>query len=209
MKIQRQTLTNRIVHWAIALSCFGLVFTGILQMPVAKRYGLTSLGDWLGQYFTTLSLHYAFGFVFVFFCCFHVFYHVLNKEFDIVPKKGDVKGSILVFKAILTGQKEPPSEKYLPEQRLAWLAFAVVFLVLIVSGLLKTYKNLPGAGLDDPWLFYLALFHNIGFVLCILLFAGHMGAFAVKANRKLLPAMFSGKVEKAYAEERHSLWKPV
>ena len=46
MKIIRQPLTNRVVHWGIALSCFGLIFSGILQMPVAKRYGLTSLGEW-------------------------------------------------------------------------------------------------------------------------------------------------------------------
>ena len=70
----------------------------------------------MGNYFTTLSMHYFFGLIFVFFCCFHVFYHALNKEFDIVPKKGDVKGSILIFKAILSGEKEPPSAKYLPEQ---------------------------------------------------------------------------------------------
>ena len=95
MKIIRQPLTNRVVHWGIALSCFGLIFSGILQMPVAKRYGLTSLGEWMGNYFTTLSMHYFFGLIFVFFCCFHVFYHALNKEFDIVPKKGDVKLSLI------------------------------------------------------------------------------------------------------------------
>lgn len=47
MEIIRQPLTNRVVHWGIALSCFGLIVTGILQMPVAKRYGLTSLGEWI------------------------------------------------------------------------------------------------------------------------------------------------------------------
>lgn len=208
MKIIRQPLINRVVHWGIALSCFGLIFTGILQMPVAKRYGLTALGEWMGNYFTTLSLHYFFGLIFAFFCCFHVFFHALNKEFDIVPKKGDVKGSILIFKAILSGEKEPPSAKYLPEQRLAWAAFAVTFLILIVTGLLKTYKNFPGVQLEDPWIFYIAQFHNLGFVLCILLFVGHMAAFVIKANRNLLPAMFSGKVDREYALERHSLWSP-
>lgn len=44
MRVQRQSLRNRIVHWSIALSCFALIFTGILQMPVAKRYGLYALG---------------------------------------------------------------------------------------------------------------------------------------------------------------------
>ena len=91
---------------------------------------------------------------------------------------------------------------------MAWAAFAVTFLILIVTGLLKTYKNLPGVQLDDPWTFYIAQFHNLGFVLCILLFVGHMAAFVIKANRNLLPAMFSGKVDREYALERHSLWSP-
>ena len=66
--------------------------------------------------------------------------------------------------------------------------------------------NLPGVPLDDPWTFYIAQFHNLGFVLCIFLFLGHMAAFMIKANRSLLPAMFSGKVDRSYALERHSLW---
>lgn len=34
-KVFRQSLRNRLVHWGIAFSCFGLIVTGILQMPVA------------------------------------------------------------------------------------------------------------------------------------------------------------------------------
>ena len=122
----------------------------------------------MGNYFTTLSMHYFFGLIFVFFCCFHVFYHALNKEFDIVPKKGDVKGSILIFKAILSGEKEPPSAKYLPEQRLAWAAFAVTFLILIVTGLLKTYKTFPGCSWTIRGRF--TLLSSITWVLCFAFF---------------------------------------
>lgn len=42
-KVFRQSLRNRLVHWGIAFSCFGLIVTGILQMPVAKRYGITEV----------------------------------------------------------------------------------------------------------------------------------------------------------------------
>lgn len=207
MKIQRQTLRNRIVHWGIALSCFGLMITGVLQMPVAKRYGLTQLGSWMGDYFLTLNLHYLFGFIFTVFCVFHIAIHALEKDFDIVPQKGDVKKSWLIMKAILSGTKEPASDKYLPEQRLAWAAFVFAFLLVIVTGFLKSLKNIAGWDLPDPALFWLAQLHNTGFVLSILLFIAHMAAFAVKANRNLLPAMFSGDVEADYARHRHSLWK--
>lgn len=206
--VARQTLRNRIVHWGIALSCFGLIFTGILQMPVAKRYGMDALGSWTTQYFATLPLHYAFGIVFTVLCIFHLAVHALEGDFDIVPKKGDVGRSIAVIKAMLAGGEEPPSEKYLPEQRLAWAGFAAVFALVIATGWLKTLKNLAGWDLPDPALFWLAQLHNLGMALTIVLFIGHMAAFAFKPNRALLPAMTRGTVDADYAARRHPLWKP-
>lgn len=206
--VYRQSLRNRIVHWGIALSCFGLIFTGILQMPVAKRYGLAALGEWTTDYFTTLPLHYACGIVFTALCVFHVLIHALEGNFDIVPKKGDFGRSVAVIKAMITGAEEPPSEKYLPEQRLAWAAFVAAFSLVIVTGWLKTLKNLAGWDLADPVLFWLAQLHNLGMVLTIVLFLGHMAAFAFKPNRALLPAMMNGTVDADYAAHRHSLWRP-
>lgn len=207
-RVYRQSLRNRVVHWGIALSCFGLIFTGILQMPVAKRYGLNALGEWTTDYFVTLPLHYAFGIVFTVLCVFHLLVHALEGDFDIVPKKGDFKKSIDVIKAMLTGAEEPPSEKYLPEQRLAWAGFVAAFALVIVTGWLKTLKNLAGWDWSDPMLFWLAQLHNLGMALTIVLFIGHMAAFAFKPNRALLPAMMDGTVDADYAAHRHPLWKP-
>ena len=206
MTILRQSLRNRLVHWGIALSCFGLIATGILQMPVAKRYGLTLIAPWTADYFTTLTWHYIFGLIFTFLCVFHVTIHALDAQFDIVPKKGDLVKSVAIIKALLTGQEEPPSEKYLPEQRLAWAGVAVVFALVIVTGLLKAGKNLAGIDLPDPALFWLAQLHNLGMFLTIVLFIGHMAAFIFKANRELIPAMFNGRVKARYVLHRHSLW---
>jgi cytochrome b subunit of formate dehydrogenase len=207
MKVFRQTLRNRLVHWGIALSCLGLIVTGILQMPVAKRYGITLIFPSTADFFVTLPWHYAFAVVFTFLCIFHVVVHAMEGSFDIVPKKGDFTKSIQIIKALLTGKEEPPSEKYLPEQRLAWAAFAVVFALLIVTGLLKTLKNIPGIEFADPTLFWLAQLHNLGMILTIVLFLGHMAAFIFKANRFLIPAMFTGYVDAQYAKHRHKLWK--
>lgn len=44
-------------------------------------------------------------------------------------------------------------------------------------------------------------------ILIILGIIGHLVAFIFKANRPLLRAMFSGKVDANYIKERHSLWK--
>ncbi|HIU73095.1 MAG TPA: cytochrome b/b6 domain-containing protein [Candidatus Aphodousia faecipullorum] len=206
MKVYRQTLRNRLVHWGIAFSCFGLIVTGILQMPVAKRYGVTAVFPSTADFFTTLPWHYAFAIIFTFLCVFHLAVNAFEGSYDIVPQKGDFSKSIQIVKALLTGQDEPASGKYLPEQRLAWAGFVLTFALLIVTGLLKTLKNFAGIEFPDPMLFWLAQLHNLGMVLTVLLFLGHMAAFLFKANRFLLPAMFSGYVDADYARRRHSLW---
>ena len=206
MKVYRQTLRNRLVHWGIAFSCFGLIVTGILQMPVAKRYGVTAVFPSTADFFTTLPWHYAFAIIFTFLCVFHLAVNAFEGSYDIVPQKGDFSKSIQIVKALLTGQDEPASVKYLPEQRLAWAGFVLTFALLIVTGLLKTLKNFAGIEFPDPMLFWLAQLHNLGMVLTVLLFLGHMAAFLFKANRFLLPAMFSGYVDADYARRRHSLW---
>ncbi|NLK67467.1 MAG: cytochrome b/b6 domain-containing protein [Campylobacteraceae bacterium] len=209
MKITRQTLQNRIVHWGIAISTFALIITGIFQMPVAGRYNINKVPflEWSGDYYVSLNLHYIFAFLLIFFLFFHIVNHAIKGEFDIVPRKGDVKNSYLVIKAMIFKTPEPPSDKYLPEQRLAYLAFAFAFLLIVVTGMIKSYKNLLGFDISNRAYYWAATLHNLGMVLIILLIIAHLAAFIPKENRALLSAMFSGKVGAKYTLHRHSLWK--
>lgn len=209
MTIIRQNLLNKIIHWGVAISVFGLIFTGILQMPVATRYNLNKLPfmSWSGEYFISLNLHYIFAFFFVFFVCFHIANHAFKREFDIIPKFSDFKNSYLVIKAMIFHTKEPPCEKYLPEQRLAYLAIATVLLMLLITGLIKSYKNILGFDISNELYFWASSLHNLGTFLIILLIILHLMAFIPKENRALLSAMFSGKVDAKYTLKRHSLWK--
>lgn len=170
MRINRQSVQNRVIHWGVAISIFGLILSGIFEMPIAKRYNVNKIPgfSWASDYILNLNLHlhYIFACALIFFSVFHVVYHVSMREFDIFPKRGDFKASFLVIKAMITGKDEPPSDKYLPEQRLAYLAIAGVILLLIL----------------------------------------HLLAFVPKANRNLLSAMFSGKIDAKYAAHRHSEW---
>ncbi|TLD82650.1 cytochrome b/b6 domain-containing protein [Helicobacter sp. MIT 11-5569] len=208
-KIMRQSAQNRIVHWSIAISIFGLIFTGILQMPVSKRYMLNELPlmGWSGDYHISLIVHYIFAAILCFFVFFHIVFHSGRKEFDIMPKKGDFSKSIAVIKAMLLKTQEPPSEKYLPEQRLAYLGIAFVILLLVITGIIKTYKNLSGFNLSEDVMFWVTQLHNLGMFLMILAIIGHLAAFIFKENRPLLSGMFSGKIDAKYVLHRHSLWK--
>lgn len=208
MKIKRQSLQNRITHWGIALSIFALILTGILQMPVAKRYNLTKIPflEWSGDYYISLYLHYIFAIILIYFAVFHLVNHALKGEFDIFPKRGDIKKSYLILKAMITKGKEPPSEKYLPEQRLAYLAIAFTIFLLIITGIIKTYKNIIGLDISNSLYYWAANLHNLGMFLIIILIIAHLAAFIPKENRNLLSAMFSGYVGAKYTLHRHSLW---
>ncbi|NLU33346.1 formate dehydrogenase subunit gamma [Wolinella succinogenes] len=209
MKVNRQSLSNRVVHWLTALSIFWLIVTGVGQMPVYKRYFVTEIPgfSFLGNYFTTLNQHYMAGAILIAVGFYHLFYHAMRREFDILPRRGDVRASIAVIKAMLKGEPEPPSEKYLPEQRLAYAFIALTILLMGVSGIMKSWKNLTGNELSDFWLYWAATLHNAGMMLLIFGIIAHLAAFWLKPNRKLLGGMVHGKVEAHYVLERHGKWK--
>ena len=127
--ILRQSLQNRIVHWGVAFSTFILIASGIFQMPVSKRYMINELPlmSWSGDYHISLMLHYVGAFGLIFFVAFHLYFHIARAEFDIFPKKGDGVKSLKIIKAMLFGGEEPKSEKYLPEQRLAYFFIGLAF----------------------------------------------------------------------------------
>lgn len=207
-KILRQSKINRFVHWATALSIFLLILTGFGQMPLYGRYNVTKLpgAEWLGDYFTTINLHYWAAILLIFVAFFHIFNAFIRKEYDIFPRRGDLKESYLIIKAMFTKGQEPPSHKYLAEQRLAYLFIGGNVLLLIVTGLIKMYKNVPGVDLSNSLLFWNTMLHNIGTVLLILGIIGHLAAFIFKENRALLPGIFTGYIDKDYVKHRHSLW---
>ena len=206
--ITRQSLSNRVVHALVGSSTVMLIITGMGQMPFYKRYKIADLPGlgWLGSYEITLWLHYFFAMVLMGAVMYHLVYHGLRREFAILPKKGDVKHSIHVIWAMIRGHREPPSEKYLPEQRLAYAFLAFAIALTVVTGLIKVYTNVPGWNVSDSLHFWSAQLHNLGFFLVILGIIGHLSAFLFKPNRKLLGGMWHGQVCAHYTINRHAYW---
>lgn len=127
--ILRQSLINRFVHWTTALAIFLLILTGFGQMPLYNRYNVTKLpgAEWLGDYFITISLHYLAAVLLIFVVFFHIVNAFIRKQFDIFPRRGDIKESYLIIKAMFTKGQEPPSDKYLAEQRLAYFLLVLMY----------------------------------------------------------------------------------
>ncbi len=207
-RILRQVLGNRLAHWLVALSTFALIFSGFGQMPMYGRYGLSKLPGmaWTADFGLQLSLHYIGAFVLVFGIVFHVVFSLARGSFTILPRRGDIRESAQIIAAMLGRGTEPVSHKYLAEQRLAYAFIGVNLIVVVVSGVLKVVKNLPGTEVPYWLIFTSTTAHNIAAILLLAGIAGHLLAFVFKANRKLLPAMLSGYIDAGYARERHELW---
>lgn len=207
-RILRQSLSNRLIHGLIAVSTFALFFSGFGQMPMYGRYGISALPGmaWSADYRITLVMHYVAGAVLTFAVVWHIAHALLGRRFAILPRRGDIKESAQIIAAMLGRGEEPPSHKYLAEQRLAYAFIGSMTLVVVASGLVKVYKNLPGVDLDPMFLWVATAAHNAAAVLLLLGILGHFAAFAIRVNRALLPAMIDGTVDREYAEHRHPLW---
>lgn len=204
----RHDTIELIEHWAIAISGLVLLVTGIFELPVVKRYYVITVPGlgWSADFIVSLYLHYAAAFVFTATGIFHLLYHGLNSDRGLLPRKGDLAMSIVVIKSLFGIGQEPPMHKYLPEQRLAYAGMAFIILMLILSGLVKTYKNIYAPDMSHAALLWATWIHNLSFILFFLAFLAHMAAIALKPNWPMVRGIFTGRVRLDYALHRHSLW---
>jgi len=207
-RVIRHSVIELAEHWAVALSGLALLVSGMFQLPMGSRYYINSIPGlaWSADYMVSLNVHYAASIVFVTAALFHAVYHGLRGDRGLMPRKGDLRTSIEVIRSFFGKGKEPPFHKYLPEQRLAYVGMAFIIAMLIVSGLVKTYKNLYAPDLSYAVVLWATWVHNVGFVLFVLAFAAHIGAIALKPNRPMLRGILTGSVRLDYAEHRHPLW---
>jgi cytochrome b subunit of formate dehydrogenase len=196
-------------HWAIAVSGIVLLFTGIGQMPMYQRYGLTKVPGfgWSGDFLLNLSLHDVAAGVFMAAIAFHVAYHLLRRERAIVPRRGDLGASVRIILATFGAGEEPQSDKFLAEQRLAYAVIGGASVLLALSGILKIAKNAGWLFLPPAVTWVNTTLHNVGFAVFLLGVLAHVAALVLPANRPLFASMFTGRVNRAYAERRHPLWR--
>ncbi len=206
--VVRHGLVELIEHWAIAISGLVLVATGFFQMPTANRYYFTSIPglSWSGDFMVSLNVHYAASVVFIAAGLFHLVYHGMRGDKGLIPQKGDLRTSVAVIKTFFGKGEEPPFHKYLPEQRLAYAGMAFIIAMLVLSGLVKTYKNIYAPDMSLTLVLIATWVHNIFFVLFVLAFFGHIAAIILKPNRPMVRGIFTGAVRLDYARHRHPLW---
>lgn len=207
-KVQRHGFAVLFVHWTVAISTFMLIVTGFGQMPMYKRYRIADLPGlgWTADYSITLFIHYLGAIALILAVSYHIVFHILRKEYDAMPRKGDMRESYQIVKAMITKGQEPPSDKYLAEQRLAYAFIGINLLLIISTGIVKIHKNLPNVDYSISTLVWVNNIHTFASMFLVAGIVGHLVAFLFKENRALLPGMFTGKIDLEYVKHRHSIW---
>ncbi len=208
-RIKRHSLIEMIEHWTVALSGIMLIFSGLGCLPLFKRYFITEIPGfrWTGDFFNITVVHYVASIFFLAGVVFHVLFHGIRKDFGLIPKKGDIKQGIKVTLAMFGIGKEPPSDKYLPEQRIAYVGIGILILILTLTGIIKVLKNLEWIVLTPTSEMINTLAHTIfGFLFIIAFFVHVSVVLFIKANWPLLKSMFTGYVDEEYVKHRHGIW---
>jgi formate dehydrogenase gamma subunit len=206
--ILRHSLVERLEHWILAISGFILVFSGFGELPMYKRYMVTGIPglSWAGDYYINLKIHYLAGMVFVSVMVFHALYHGWLGHRGLLPQKGDFRDSAKTILSMLGFGEEPKADKYLPEQRLAYVYLAGIGLILVITGILKVLKNLPGVYFSPWFITAVTLIHTFGTIFFLMGILAHLAALIFKVNRPMVKPIFTGKMDLEYARNRHSIW---
>jgi copper ion binding protein len=195
-------------HWILAISGLLLIFSGFGELPMYKRYMVTQVPGlgWAGDFFINLKIHYLAGIVFVSVMVFHALYHGWIGHQGLIPRRGDFKASLITILSLFGFGEEPKSDKYLPEQRLAYAYMGGMGLILVLTGMVKVIKNLPGVYLSPMLITSMTLIHTFTTIFFLLGVLAHLAALIFKVNRPLVKSVFTGEVVLAYVKERHTVW---
>lgn len=145
----------------IVISCIMLYFSGLGQMPIYRRYNVVNLPglSWADQYLITLQLHYLFSAILIGALLFVIIYRYMLVQGKKTPSAGGDTAPPSFFKA---GDKQ--DGLWLRSARLL-ITFNLALLIL--SGLVKVYKNLPGVELNYTLLVTVTALHNLATVLLL------------------------------------------
>jgi formate dehydrogenase gamma subunit len=204
----RHGITELAEHWLLALSGFLLIFSGFGELPMYKRFMVTEIPglSWVGDYFINLKIHYLAGIVFVSLMVFHAVYHGWLGHQGLLPKRGDMKASLMTILSMFGFGEEPKASKYLPEQRLAYAYLGGIGFILVVTGVIKVMKNLPDIYFSPVLITWNTLIHTFATLFFLLGVVAHLLALIFKVNRPLVKSIFTGEVDLAYVQDRHTLW---
>lgn len=199
-KVERHDELFFTQHWTNALGIVTLIITGFALGTLFIPRLITGVE----AVAFAMNMHFM-GIIFFFFgASFYITRVILTGEWKtMMPRKGDLRGALLHYKALLTRKKGPKEEKFLFIERLVYPAWIIGISGITITGTVKIlahYMSLP-AGLMGVMTF----FHGVFAIFMFLLVLGH-ASMSVITSFPLFVSMLTGKVTEEYVKKHHELW---
>ena len=187
-------------HWMAAFGMVILIVSGVLLGFLFVPRMVTD-PETVGL---ALNVHYVGTGLLIFAGTYHLTNHLINWDMDIVPNLSDFKNSLRDIGYYLNITEKPPAEKYLPIQKVSYLIWAALIIVMGVSGAVKavSYVYSIPTGFRESMTFV----HELFAALTILFFVSHLAVVAFPSHWGLLRSQVTGWIPERYVREHHEGW---
>ena len=196
-------------HWIVGFSSVILIISGLGQIPFYRRHNIISIPglSWAEQHSFLLQLHYYLSAVLIGIILFHIIYHVIKKELSLIPRLSDFVRMLPLPPHIRSRFQPPTHFKYYSNQRLSYALTAMALFLLIISGIVKTAKNLPDTDIPFQLIQISNQLHSVGTFLLVASILFHSLALHVaRTHRPLIRSMIDGMVSRSYAKKHFPRW---
>jgi len=198
-RVQRHSLSVRLQHWANFAAWVVCIWSGWLILN-------TNRSSMNPEYTKAVEYHYFGVYAFLFIAAYHLFFHWLSGDRQILPKNfvGELKATLEFIKVELGLSHEWPSlEKYAPNQKFTYLAVVGIALLMVITGGIKALGRV--FELPSGFLYFITLLHDLGLYIIVLFLIVHVLLVVVRF-REMLVSMFTGYVSIEYVKKKHATW---
>jgi formate dehydrogenase subunit gamma len=185
---------ERVIHWALAITCLILCITGLGMMFHAFNFIGTVMGG-------LRILKYVHNYTAVLFTISLIMaVRMWWKEAGVFEMPQDLNWMMTAGGYLWHVDKVPEVGKYNPGQKAFFLAVAVFGAVMVLTGFIMWFQPLQ-LGL----VVMMYPLHALGFLVIFAFFFVHLYLGTIGSPGSA-PAMFSGWVTRAWAKKQHPLW---
>ena len=199
-EVKRHGSGGFVAHWGTALGIFTLLASGILLGFLFFPH----IMDTPEKAIFSLNIHFV-GVMVALFCGF--FFagdYLLTRDIGkLIPNIPDLIAGFIAKEML---KREWKNEgKYLSSQKGAFLGFAALGALILITGAVKVAAHMWA--IDADWWAFFTIVHDFTTLLfMVMLFIHIVLVVAMPAHWPLLTSWITGKITEEYAEEEHPIW---
>jgi len=205
--VTRHGVGSFISHWATGLGIFVLIYSGIMMgffiMNGKSIWFIPVFAKTLEQVIPALNVHYFAVLIVLFGGFFFGGDYIATRDWMLlIPNMQDViQGFIGKYFLRRKWEKEG---KYLSSQKAAFVPYAAIGIVMLITGAIKVAAHVwPITA--DVW-GWATVFHDVFMVLIILYTIVHVGLVVALRHWPAFFSWFTGTMPTKLVEHEHSVW---